>query len=101
MNTVWRVTTLSAVLVLFVVVIPVAATASGTPCVTRGEYSQVHIGMGKHRVSEIFDTSGTVVHDGPYREERAYKGCRSFGVVFVTYRNEDNTVIHKEWARRE
>lgn len=85
------------VLYAFVMVLA-TLTAAGTPaqatpgaCASPGEYRQVHLGMTRHHVRQIFDTRGRRTHfnrqGGFTFEVRRYRGCPRHSAVSVTYGN--------------
>ena len=69
----------------------VAAHPESIACVNRGEYHQVHRGMTKHHVHQIFDTRGRRTafsrHGGVTAEIRRYRGCPRHSAVSVAYGN--------------
>jgi hypothetical protein len=69
---------------------PAQAAIPG-PCVSRGEYRQVHRSMTKHRVHRIFDTRGRRTafsrRGGVTAEIRRYRGCPRHSAVSVAYGN--------------
>ena len=69
----------------------VPAQATPGPCVSRGEYQQVHRSMTKHRVHRIFDTRGRRTafsrHGRSTFEVRRYRGCPRHTAVSVAYGN--------------
>lgn len=69
-----------------------AATAGDRrPCVTGGEFGQVHKGMRMRRVAAIFDTNGERVsahtRNGHHWVKRTYPPCADFGYFTITYRD--------------
>ena len=63
--------------------LPAAAAESDTrPCVTKGEFRQIHKGMKRTRVHAILDTAGrrdAIASSGGYVSEvRSYRVCRPF-----------------------
>jgi hypothetical protein len=73
----------SAVTACVVLIAPlmlgVGAAAADTPgCVTRAEYRQVHNGMTRGKVHDIFDTKGSSLFENPgavHNSAREYRVC--------------------------
>ncbi len=71
----------------------VGTPTQGTPgpCVSRGEYRQVHRGMTRHHVHRVFDTRGRRTafsrNDEFTFEIRRYRGCPRHTAVSVGYGN--------------
>ena len=57
-----------------------AATPDARPCVTRGEFRQVHRGMTMHRVHAIFDFAGK-----QGEASRNYRACGGARTVIIDY----------------
>jgi hypothetical protein len=67
------------------------ASADTIGCVTRSEYRNVHKGMSKSRVANVFDTKGTRMSfatSGGYSFEiRNYNTCSEFSAVSIGFDN--------------
>ena len=86
-----RIATIAAISSTVVVGAPLAAQADTPGCVTRAEYSHVHKGTTKARVSRIFDTSGhrqVIARSGRFTSEiRSYRTCSRYSVVSISFGN--------------
>ena len=84
---------LSALVLVLAALTCVSAQAQATPgpCVSRGEYRQVHRGMTKHHVHQVFDTRGRPTafsrRGGFTSEVRRYRGCPRHSAVSIAYGN--------------
>jgi hypothetical protein len=80
----------------------VSAHAEARACVSPGEYRQVHRGMTKHRVHQIFDTRGRrtafVRRGGSTFQIRRYRGCPRHSAVSVAYGNGRVRAKSASWS---
>lgn len=80
-----------------------SAQADTPGCVNRGEYRQVHKGMTKRRVHQIFDTRGRRVafsRNGRFTSEiRRYRACPRRSAVSVGYGNRRVRSKSAVWGR--
>ena len=72
----------ACVMLVATLMLGVGAASADTPgCVTRAEYRQVHDGMTRGRVHDIFDTKGTSLFENPgvvHNSAREYRMCAAW-----------------------
>lgn len=74
----------------------IANAAADTPrCVSKREFSRIHLGMGQPRVHRIFDTAGAFTGLGAPNSIYHYRSCGSGGgSVQISY-DTDLRVVSK------
>jgi hypothetical protein len=80
----------------------VPAQATPGACVSPGEYRQVHRGMTRHHVRQIFDTRGrrsAFFRRGGFTSEiRRYRGCPRHSAVSIAYGNGRVRTKSASWS---